>query len=77
MTANSLQLSGLMRANPGHVALYRVQIGADFAITQPAYAHLIGVDVHYDSAAWFILVVSESIDPAAVNLDRVGGCHAG
>ncbi|MBK8538026.1 MAG: hypothetical protein IPL59_24775 [Candidatus Competibacteraceae bacterium] len=52
MTANGLQLSGLMRADPGHVALYRVQIGADFAIA-PAYAHLIGVDVHHDSAAWF------------------------
>ena len=77
MPADGLQLPGLARAYPGHVALYRVQIGAHFAIAQPAHSNSVGVNVHHDSAARFILVVSESVNKAAVNLDGVSGRNAG
>lgn len=68
MTVDGLQLPHLTWPHPVNVALHRIEIGADFGIAQPAHSKSICIDVHHDAAARFILVVSESLDKAAVNL---------
>ena len=78
MPGNGLQLPGLARSrDPVHVPLDRIEIGAYFAVSQSADPSFFRVDVHHYSAARFILVVSESVNKAAVNLDGVSGRNAG
>ena len=72
MPGNGLQLPGLARSrDPVNIPLDRIEIGAYLTVPQSADPGFFRVDVHHDSAARFILIVSESVNKAAVNLDGV------
>ena len=78
MAHHRIQLLRLARAvDPAHVALDRIEIGADFGIAQPAHPGSIRVDAEDDAATGLFLIAGDALRDAAVDLHGASGRDAG
>lgn len=72
MAVDRFQLSGLVRPDPVHVALYGIEIGVHLGRSQPAYAGRRSLDMDHHATTGLLLVAGRVINNAAVNLYSLG-----